>query len=108
MTKNWLRRLAALTMAGVGLAGAGGAHAQDQITLNWALWDWAATAYYQPLIDAYQAAHPRFRHDVCPSLVLARIRAASCVGRAGFGALVEHEQTGRCLVDAECHGERSE
>lgn len=34
------------------------ANAQDKVTLNWALWDWAATAYYQPLIDAFQAKYP--------------------------------------------------
>lgn len=28
------------------------------VTLKWALWDWEATTYYQPLIDAYVAAHP--------------------------------------------------
>lgn len=28
------------------------------VTLKWALWDWEATAYYQPLIDAYKKANP--------------------------------------------------
>ncbi len=28
------------------------------VTLNWALWDWDRTAYYQPLIEAYEASHP--------------------------------------------------
>ncbi|HEV7275238.1 MAG TPA: extracellular solute-binding protein [Devosiaceae bacterium] len=51
-----LRRLAALTIAGVGVAG--GAQAQEEVTLNWALWDWTATAYYEPLIEAYEAANP--------------------------------------------------
>ena len=60
MKKNWLRRVAALVVAG-GLAGAGGTHAQEQVTLNWALWDWSATAYYQPLIDAYEAANPNVK-----------------------------------------------
>ena len=60
MTKTWLRRLVALTAVGVGVIG-GGAQAQDQVTLNWALWDWAATAYYQPLIDAYEATHPNVK-----------------------------------------------
>jgi multiple sugar transport system substrate-binding protein len=60
MTKTWLRRLAMLTAVSVGVVG-GGAQAQDQVTLNWALWDWAATAYYQPLIDAYQASHPNVK-----------------------------------------------
>ncbi|SHM33021.1 extracellular solute-binding protein [Roseibium suaedae] len=35
------------------------AHAMaEDIKLNWALWDWDKVAYYQPLIDAYQSAHP--------------------------------------------------
>lgn len=58
MTKHWLRRIAAGTALGAVLAATGLAHAADQVTLNWALWDWAATPYYQPLIDAYEAAHP--------------------------------------------------
>ena len=61
MKKNWLRRAAALVVVAGGLAGAGSTHAQEQITLNWALWDWSATAYYQPLIDAYQAANPNVK-----------------------------------------------
>lgn len=60
MTKTWLRRLAMLTAVGVGVASAN-AQAQDKITLNWALWDWAATAYYQPLIDAYESTHPNVK-----------------------------------------------
>lgn len=31
---------------------------QDPVTLKWALWDWEATAYYKPLIDAYKKDHP--------------------------------------------------
>ncbi|WP_110930129.1 ABC transporter substrate-binding protein [Paenibacillus bouchesdurhonensis] len=31
---------------------------ESPITLKWALWDWEATAYYQPLIDAYKAKNP--------------------------------------------------
>ncbi|WP_230193336.1 sugar ABC transporter substrate-binding protein [Paenibacillus sp. CECT 9249] len=31
---------------------------KDPVTLKWALWDWEATAYYQPLIDAYKKDHP--------------------------------------------------
>ncbi|GAA0134891.1 sugar ABC transporter substrate-binding protein [Paenibacillus sp. YSY-4.3] len=30
----------------------------NPVTLKWALWDWEATAYYQPLIDAYKAKNP--------------------------------------------------
>ncbi|RZJ83317.1 MAG: extracellular solute-binding protein, partial [Massilia sp.] len=61
MTKTWLRRLTALTAMGVSFVAAGAAYAQDQVTLNWALWDWNATAYYQPLIDAYQAKNPNVK-----------------------------------------------
>lgn len=32
--------------------------AANPVTLKWALWDWEATAYYQPLIDAYKAKNP--------------------------------------------------
>ncbi|WP_191017916.1 ABC transporter substrate-binding protein [Treponema zioleckii] len=28
------------------------------VTLKWALWDWDATAYYKPLIEAYNTTHP--------------------------------------------------
>ena len=31
------------------------AQAQEKTTINWALWDWDATAYYQPIIDAFEA-----------------------------------------------------
>lgn len=31
---------------------------QEPVTLKWALWDWEATAYYKPLIEAYQKEHP--------------------------------------------------
>jgi len=61
MTKNLLRRLAAVTAMGVSLVSATAAFAQDKVTLNWALWDWAATAYYQPLIDAYEAKNPNVK-----------------------------------------------
>lgn len=30
----------------------------EPVTLQWALWDWDATTYYQPLIDAYVAENP--------------------------------------------------
>jgi len=31
---------------------------EEKVTLTWALWDLDATTYYQPLIDAYEAANP--------------------------------------------------
>lgn len=33
----------------------------DQITLNWALWDISSTVYYQPLVDAFEAANPNIK-----------------------------------------------
>lgn len=30
----------------------------EPVTLKWALWDWEATAYYEPLIKAYTEANP--------------------------------------------------
>lgn len=32
--------------------------ADEPVTIKWALWDWEATAYYKPLIDAYKEKHP--------------------------------------------------
>ncbi|MCQ2612536.1 MAG: sugar ABC transporter substrate-binding protein [Treponemataceae bacterium] len=32
--------------------------ADNTVTLKWALWDLASTVYYQPLIDAFEAANP--------------------------------------------------
>ncbi|MDO4268175.1 MAG: sugar ABC transporter substrate-binding protein [Eubacteriales bacterium] len=34
------------------------AAAEGQTVLKWAMWDKDLTVYYQPLIDAYEAAHP--------------------------------------------------
>lgn len=31
------------------------------VTLKWVLWDWEATAYYKPLIDAYEAKNPNVK-----------------------------------------------
>jgi multiple sugar transport system substrate-binding protein len=61
MIKTWLRRTAAMTALGLAMTAGTGTQAQEQVTLNWALWDWTATAYYQPLIDAYQAANPNVK-----------------------------------------------
>ena len=40
MTKTWLRRTAALGAMALTMATGGAALAQDQVTINWALWDW--------------------------------------------------------------------
>lgn len=53
--KTFTRTLALATTALVGLSAA--ATAQD-VVLNWALWDYSNTAYYQPIIEAYEATHP--------------------------------------------------
>ncbi len=37
------------------------AMAQDQVTLNWALWDQPALAYYGPLVEAYEAKNPNVK-----------------------------------------------
>jgi multiple sugar transport system substrate-binding protein len=34
---------------------------QEEVTLTWALWDLEATTYYQPLIEAYEAANPNVK-----------------------------------------------
>lgn len=39
-------------------ANASAVPSNEPVTLKWALWDWEATAYYQPLIDAYRELHP--------------------------------------------------
>lgn len=35
--------------------------ADEEVTLTWALWDLEQTTYYQPLIDAYEAANPNVK-----------------------------------------------
>ena len=55
MTK--LGAFASALLAAAGLAALGG-QAMAQTTINWALWDWDRTAYYKPLIAAYEAKHP--------------------------------------------------
>lgn len=54
-----------LALAGFTLAAttAGAALAEDAVTLKWALWDWDKTAYYKPLIEAYQAKHPNVKFE---------------------------------------------
>ncbi len=45
-------------LAAASLAIVHGQAMAEQVTLNWALWDWDRTAYYEPLIKAYEAKHP--------------------------------------------------
>ncbi|MFB9171617.1 ABC transporter substrate-binding protein [Roseibium salinum] len=56
MTKLKFLKSAALAATGLALM-QGAANAED-VTLNWALWDWDKVAYYKPLIEAYEASHP--------------------------------------------------
>ena len=56
-----MMKLGLVTSAVLAVAGLSFAHGQamaQPVTLNWALWDWDRTAYYQPLIKAYEAKHP--------------------------------------------------
>ncbi len=39
-------------------------NAAESITLKWAVWDINATTYYQPLIDAYEAAHENVKIEM--------------------------------------------
>lgn len=56
-----LKAFAAAMSAVASVAVVGHAFAADSETIKWALWDWDKTAYYQPLIDAYQAKHPNVK-----------------------------------------------
>lgn len=38
--------------------------AAETTTLKWAVWDISSTTYYQPLIDAYEAAHPNTKIEM--------------------------------------------
>ncbi|WP_370675155.1 sugar ABC transporter substrate-binding protein [Pleomorphomonas sp. PLEO] len=58
-----LKAFAATMSAVASVAIVGHAFAADTETIKWALWDWDKTAYYQPLIDAYQAKHPNVKID---------------------------------------------
>lgn len=48
----------ATTTAGEATADTTAAPAAGQTTMKWALWDINLTSYYEPLINAYEAAHP--------------------------------------------------
>lgn len=58
-----LKAFAAAMSAVASVAVVGHAFAADTETIKWALWDWDKTAYYQPLIAAYQAKHPNVKID---------------------------------------------
>lgn len=63
MKKILAGAMAALAMCGAAvLTGCGNKETakknEGPVTLKWALWDWDATAYYKPLIEAYNSTHP--------------------------------------------------
>lgn len=58
-----LKAFATLMSAVASVTVVGHAFAADSETIKWALWDWDKTAYYQPLIAAYQAKHPNVKID---------------------------------------------
>lgn len=55
--KHKLPTLSLGLIAGLSLLSAGAAQA-EQVTLNWALWDYSKGPYFKALIDAYEAKHP--------------------------------------------------
>lgn len=55
--KRMLKTTSLTVVGSLALMMAGAAHA-EQVTLNWALWDYAKGPYFKALIDAYQAKHP--------------------------------------------------
>lgn len=55
--KKLLQTTSLGVIASLALMAAGAAHA-EQVTLNWALWDYSKGPYFKALIDAYEAKHP--------------------------------------------------
>ncbi len=57
--------LATATLSGIFANGAkestSSASSSKQTTLNWAVWDINSTAYYKPIIDAYEAKNPNVK-----------------------------------------------
>jgi multiple sugar transport system substrate-binding protein len=51
-----IKKTLSLTTALIGLTGS--AALAEDVTLNWALWDYNNTAFFAPLIEAYEASHP--------------------------------------------------
>ena len=58
MKKRLFSVVLAAAMAVGSLAGALTVQAEEEVTLKWALWDISSTVYYEPLIAAYEEAHP--------------------------------------------------
>ena len=63
-----MKKTLAVILAGGLLAGsivpAFTAAAEEQVTLKWALWDISSTVYYEPLIEAYEEAHPNVKIEM--------------------------------------------
>ena len=58
MKKKLLSVILAAAMVAGTWTGAALVQADEDVTLKWALWDISSTVYYEPLIEAYEAAHP--------------------------------------------------
>ena len=56
MKKRMFSLILAAALAAGSLAGATAVHAEEEVTLKWALWDISSTVYYEPLITAYEEA----------------------------------------------------
>jgi len=70
--KKWIGVILALCLVFVTLVGCSttssnqgqGGNKDGDITLKWAVWDIASTTYYQPLIDAYEAANKNVKIEM--------------------------------------------
>ncbi len=56
--KRFLRSTSIASLAFAAVVAAGAPAMAEQVTINWALWDWAKTPYYDALIKAYEAKNP--------------------------------------------------
>ena len=59
-----LLTFAAAAIISASVFAAGGkepAKASGPVTLKWALWDWDSTAFYKPLVEAYEAKNPNVK-----------------------------------------------
>lgn len=64
--KKFIALLLVVTLAftSVFAGGASESSSDGKTTLTWALWDVTSTAYYQPLIDAYEAKNPDIKIEM--------------------------------------------
>ena len=64
-----LLTFAAAAIISASVFAAGGkepAKASGPVTLKWALWDWDSTAFYKPLVEAYEAKNPNVKIEPPP------------------------------------------